>query len=72
MGRTPKLFVVSKKIDKVIELLVYTDQSLSEIANAMGYSSPAYLSNQLKKTTGHTSSYYKRIRRQKLTLIAKP
>lgn len=61
-GYTLEKFIISKKIEKVKEFLVYTDQSLSDIAYALGYSSPAYLSNQLKKYTGLTSSYYKRIR----------
>lgn len=61
-GYTLEKFIISKKIEKVKSLLVYTDQSLSDIAYALGYSSPAYLSNQLKKYTGLTSSYYKRIR----------
>ncbi|WP_158861107.1 helix-turn-helix domain-containing protein [Lunatibacter salilacus] len=61
-GYTLEKFIISKKIEKVKEFLVYTDQSLSDIAYALGYSSPAYLSNQLKKYTGLTSSYYKRTR----------
>lgn len=65
-GYTLEKFIISKKIDKVKELLVYTDQSLSEIAGSLGYSSSAHLSNQLKKHTGFTSSYYKLIRRDKM------
>lgn len=61
-GYTLEKFIISKKIEKVKEFLVHTDQSLSDIAYALSYSSPAYLSNQLKKYTGLTSSYYKRIR----------
>lgn len=61
-GVTLEKFIISKKIEKVKEFLIYTDQSLSDIAYALGYSSPAYMSNQLKKHTGFTSSYYKRIR----------
>ncbi|MGU3376410.1 helix-turn-helix domain-containing protein [Chryseobacterium sp. M5A1_1a] len=67
-GVTLEKFIISKKIEKVIELLVYTDQSLSDIAYALGYGSPAYLSNQLKKYTGCTSSHYKKIRRDKIAI----
>lgn len=67
-GLTLEKFIISKKIEKVIELLVYTDQSLSDIAYALGYGSPAYLSNQLKKYTGFTSSHYKKIRRDKMAI----
>lgn len=68
-GTTLEKFIIAKKIEKVKEFLVYTDQSLSDIAYALGYSSPAYLSNQLKKHTGFTSSYYKQIRRDKLAMM---
>lgn len=67
-GLTLEKFIISKKIEKVIELLVYTDQSLSDIAYSLGYGSPAYLSNQLKKYTGFTSSHYKKIRRDKMVI----
>ncbi len=68
-GYTLEKFIISKKIEKVKELLIYSDQSLSDIAYALDHSSPAYLSNQLKKYTGFTSSYYKRIRRHKMSVI---
>lgn len=68
-GYTLEKYIISRKIEKVKEFLVYTDRSLSDIAYALGYNSPAYLSNQLKKHTGFTSSYFKRIRRDKLNVI---
>ena len=68
-GYTLEKFIISKKIEKVKEFLVYTEQSLSDIAYALGYGNPSYLSNQLKKHTGFTSSYYKRIRRDKMAII---
>ncbi|WP_306354122.1 helix-turn-helix domain-containing protein [Flavobacterium sp. '19STA2R22 D10 B1'] len=70
-GYTLEKFIISRKIEKIIELLVYTDQSMSEITLNLGYSSPAHLSNQLKKYTGFTSSYYKRIRLGKMAIIKK-
>ena len=68
-GYTLERFIISRKIEKVKELLVYTDQSLSGIAYSFGYSRPAQLSDQLKKYTGFTSSYYKKIRRDKVAII---
>ena len=65
-GYTLEKFIISRKIDKVKELLIYTDQTLSEIASSLGYSSSAHLSNQLKKHTGFTSSYYKLMRRTEM------
>jgi len=67
-GNTLEKHIILQKIEKVKELLVYTDQSLSDIAFAMGYSSPSHLSNQLKKYTGFTSSYYKQIRQDKIII----
>lgn len=68
-GCTLEKFIISRKIEKIKELLVYTNQSMSEIAYALGYSSPAHLSNQLKKYTGFTSSHYKQIRLDKIAVI---
>ncbi|MFD2904923.1 helix-turn-helix domain-containing protein [Sphingobacterium anhuiense] len=68
-GLTLEKFIISRKIEKVKELLFYTQLSLSEIAYSLGYSSPAHLSNQLKKYTGFTSSHYKRMKRNKLAII---
>lgn len=70
-GCTLEKYIISRKMEKVKELLVYTDQTLSEISNILGYSSVAHLSNQLKKYTGFTSSHYKEIRRNKMEVIRK-
>jgi AraC family transcriptional regulator len=68
-GITIEKFVILQRIEKVKELLVYGELSLSEIAWKMGYSSLAHLSGQFKKITGLTPSDYREIRdkkRQKL------
>ncbi|MES2329816.1 MAG: AraC family transcriptional regulator [Bacteroidota bacterium] len=70
-GCTLEKYIISRKVEKVKELLVYTDQTLSEITDTLGYSSAAHLSHQLKKHTGFTSSYYKEIRRDKMEVIRK-
>lgn len=56
-------------IEKVKELLVYTEQSLKQIARALGYNNPSSLSNLLKKYTGFTAAYFKQIRKNKLKII---
>lgn len=61
-GRTIENYFISQKIEKVKELLVYDELTLSEIAFKMNYSSVAYLSNQFKKVTGLTPSHFKKIR----------
>lgn len=71
-GYTLEQFIIAKRIEKVQEFLVYTDLSVSDIAYALGYSSSAYLSTQLKKHTGFTPTHYQKIRRNKMELITKP
>ena len=61
-GTTIEKYFISQRIEKVKELLVYDELSLSEIAYQLGYSSVAYLSNQFKKTTGFTPSYFKTLK----------
>ena len=58
-GTTIEKYFISQKIEKVKELLKYDELSLSEIADKLGYSSVSYLSNQFKKQTGLTPSFYK-------------
>ncbi|OOG20314.1 AraC family transcriptional regulator [Sphingobacterium sp. CZ-UAM] len=58
-GITLEKYIICRKLEKVKQLLICTEMSLTEIAYALGYSSQAYLSNQLKKYTGFTSSHFK-------------
>ncbi|WP_428742039.1 helix-turn-helix domain-containing protein [Tenacibaculum sp.] len=64
-GTTIEKYFIAQKIEKVKELLVYDELSLSEIAFRLNYSSVAYLSNQFKKVTGLTPSHFKKIREDK-------
>lgn len=64
-GITIEQFIILQKIEKVKELLVYDELNLSEIADEVGYSSVAHLSNQFKKVTGLTPSYFKKIKENK-------
>lgn len=64
-GTTIEKYFIAQKIEKVKELLVYDELSLSEIAFRLNYSSVAYLSNQFKKITGLTPSYFKQIKEDK-------
>lgn len=60
-GKTIEKYYIAQRIEKVKELLVYDELSLSEIAYRLNYSSVAYLSNQFKKVTGLTPSRFKEI-----------
>ena len=64
-GITIQQFIIINKIEKVKELLLYNEFSLTEISNRMHYSSVAHLSHQFKKVTGLTPSFYKQIRQKR-------
>lgn len=64
-GTTIEKYFIAQKIEKVKELLVYDELSLSEIAHRLNYSSVAYLSNQFKKITGLTPSHFRQIGEKK-------
>ncbi len=64
-GKTIEKYFIAQRIEKVKELLVYDELTLSEIAYRLGYSSVGYLSNQFKKTTGLTPSFYKNLQGNK-------
>lgn len=61
-GITIEKFYLTHKIEKVKELIVYDELNLTEIAYRMHYSSVAHLSNQFKKFTGLTPSYFKKLK----------
>jgi AraC-like DNA-binding protein len=64
-GTTIEKFYIAQRIERVKELLVYDELSLSEIADQMGYSSDAYLSTQFKKVVGLTPSHFKKVKASK-------
>lgn len=64
-GTTIEKHLINLKIERVKELLVYDEKTLSEIAWEMGYSSVAHLSGQFKKVTGFTPTYFKKLGEQK-------
>lgn len=64
-GVTIEQFLISQKIERVKELLVYDELSLSEIAFKLHYSSVSHLSKQFKKVTGLTPTHFKQIKEKK-------
>lgn len=60
-GSTIEKYYIAQRIERVKELLVYDELTLSEIAYQLNYSSVAHLSNQFKKVTGLTPSHFKQI-----------
>ena len=64
-GITIQQFIITHKIEKVKELLLYDELNLTEISNKMHYSSVAHLSNQFKKVTGLSPSFYKQMKQKR-------
>ena len=60
-GITIEKYIINQKIEKVKELLVYNELSLSEISCQLGYSSVQHLSSQFKKVTGLTPTHFKKL-----------
>lgn len=67
-GITIQQYIIIHKIERVKELLLYDELNLSEISFKLHYSSAAHLSNQFKKITGLTPSYYKTLRKKRNNL----
>lgn len=61
-GTTIEHFIIAHKIEKVKELLLYDELNLTEISYKLKYSSLAHLSNQFKKVTGLTPTYFKNLK----------
>ena len=64
-GISIEKYLINLKVEKVKELIVYNELTLSEIANLLHYSSSAHLSNQFKKVTGFSPSYFKKLKGNK-------
>ena len=64
-GKTIEQFFILQRIEKVKELLVYDQLSLTEISYQTGFSSVHHLSAQFKKVTGLTPSHFKKIGTEK-------
>ena len=64
-GTTIVNYIIINKIERVKELLLYDELSLTEISLLMEYSSVAHLSHQFKRITGLTPTYFKKIRKFK-------
>jgi AraC-like DNA-binding protein len=58
-GTTIEQFIISHKIERIKELIIYGELNITEIAWKMNYSSVAHLSNQFKKVTGLSPSHFK-------------
>lgn len=64
-GITIQQFIITHKIEKVKELLLYDELNLTEISYKLHYSSVAHLSNQFKKVTGLSPTFYKQLKQKR-------
>lgn len=64
-GITIEQYMIAHKIERVKELLLYDELTLSEISYRLNYSSVAHLSNQFKKVTGLTPTYFKALKNKR-------
>ncbi len=64
-GMTIGHFIILNKIERAKELIIYNELNLTEIAEKLHYSSVAHLSNQFKKITGLTPSFFKSLKDKK-------
>jgi AraC-like DNA-binding protein len=61
-GTTIEQFIISHKIERIKELMIYGELNITEIAWKMNYSSVAHLSSQFKKFTGLSPSHFKKLK----------
>lgn len=64
-GVTIEHYIIAHKIERVKELLLYDELTLTEISYRLNYSSVAHLSSQFKKVTGLTPMSFKNLRSKK-------
>ena len=68
-GTTIANYIIINKIERVKELLLYDELTLTEISLLMEYSSVAHLSHQFKKITGLTPTYFKKMKQYKKRIM---
>lgn len=61
-GMTIEHFIISHKVERIKELIIYGELNITEIAHKMNYSSVAHLSSQFKKATGLSPSHFKQLK----------
>jgi len=61
-GTTIEQFIISHKIERIKELIIYDELNITEIAWKLNYSSVAHLSHQFKKVTGLSPSHFKQMK----------
>ncbi|MCX6236300.1 MAG: helix-turn-helix domain-containing protein [Bacteroidia bacterium] len=68
-GSTIEQFIISHKVERIKELIIYDELNITEIAWKMNYSSVAHLSNQFKKVTGLSPSHFRLLKEKRRSPI---
>jgi AraC-like DNA-binding protein len=70
-GITIENYIIAHKIERAKELILYNELTLTQISYKLNYSSVAHLSNQFKKVTGLTPTYFKQMKHKKRISLEK-
>lgn len=66
---TIEQYIIALKIERIKELIIFGEDTFSEIAHKLNYSSAAHLSSQFKKATGLTPSHFKALKEKRRIAI---
>jgi AraC-like DNA-binding protein len=70
-GITIEHYIIAYKLERVKEMLIYDELNLTEISYRLNYSSVAHLSNQFKKVTGLTPTFFMELKHKNQTVSEK-
>lgn len=68
-GITISHFILLHKVERIKEFIIYDELNLTEISYRMNYSSIGALSNQFKKITGLTPTFFKSLTHERRSYI---
>jgi AraC-like DNA-binding protein len=68
-GTTIEHFIIAHKIERAKELLMYNELTLTEIAEKLHYSNVSHLSNQFKKVTGLTPTFFRKMKDKRMIAL---
>jgi AraC-like DNA-binding protein len=68
-GTTIEQFIISHKVERIKELIIYGELNISEIAWKMNYCTVSHLSNQFKKVTGLSPYHFKKLKNKRRSPI---
>ncbi len=68
-AKTIEQYVISLKVERAKEMILFKEITLSEIAVKLNYSSVGHLSAQFKKVTGLTPSHFKSLKEKKRIVL---